>query len=327
MSSKKSSNLAEDAEMVEIEAPNLTGKKCKWADSVAFDDICAATKSKKCKVSDANEEVGVEAGDNMKGKASKLSIGNIENVVAFGTIISAGGANVVIHHCPLGKGNWKVAINGLTEDGDIDLDLPILDENGPACVADAVGCIEKKEEVQDTVALESGDNLENLGQPVGVRSTAPFGRFKVKEVEKRLPLSCKFVYNHADKIMDDINHVRIQLDEALFGVKRHTWLVKGNIFDFMEMKEIGQTHITIYMGHLFKYLKEHDSAVPFAFVDPTSVPGDGDMSGNGRHLFERLTDSTVDSIFLIQFNTGGHWILTVINDTKDKGVFSGLLGQ
>ncbi|KAL6577115.1 hypothetical protein OROMI_011391 [Orobanche minor] len=85
--------------------------------------------------------------------------------------------------------------------------------------------------VQDTVALESGDNLENLGQPVRVRSATPIGRFKVKEVEKRLPLSCKFVYNHADKIMDDINHVRIQLDEALFGVKRHTWLLKGNIFE------------------------------------------------------------------------------------------------
>ncbi|KAL6580387.1 hypothetical protein OROMI_008411 [Orobanche minor] len=106
---------------------------------------------------------------------------------------------------------------------------------------------EKKEEVQDTVALGSGDDLENLGQPIGVRPTAPIGRFKVKEVEKRLPLSCKFVYNHADKIMYDINHVRIQLDEALFGAKRHTWLLKGNIFDFMEMKAIGQAHITIYM--------------------------------------------------------------------------------
>ncbi|KAL6580373.1 hypothetical protein OROMI_008397 [Orobanche minor] len=271
MSSKKSSNSMEDAEGVEIEALNLTGKKCKWADSVAFDDICAATKGKKCKVSNANEEFGVEAGDNMKGKACKLSIGNIENVVAFGTIISAGGANIVIHHRPLGKGNWKVAIDGLTEDGDIDLDLPILDENGPSCVADAVGCIiawpknlvvlesthERKEEVQDTVALESGDNLENLGQPIGLRSAAP--------------------------IVD--------------------------------------------LSHLFKYLKKHDSAVPFAFVDPTSVPGDGDMSGNGRLLIERLTDSTVNNIFLIPFNTGGHWILTIINDTKDKVYFLDSLGN
>ncbi|KAL6566614.1 hypothetical protein OROMI_015018 [Orobanche minor] len=296
----------EDVEGVEIEAPNLT-----WADSVAFDDICDATKSKKYKAFDANEEVGVEVGDNMKGKACKISIGNIENVVAFRTIISAGGANVVIHHRPLGKGNWKVAIDGLTEDGDIDLDLPILDENGPLCVADAVGCIvawpknlvvlesthEKKEEVQDTVALESGDNLENVWQPVGVWSAAPIGQFK------------------------------IQLDEALFGVKRHNWLVKGNIFDFMEMKAIGQAHITIYMGHLFKYLKEHDSAVPFAFVDPTSIPGDGDMSGNGRLLIERLNDSNVDNIFLILFNTGGHWILTIINDNKENVYFLDSLGN
>ncbi|KAL6554714.1 hypothetical protein OROHE_007453 [Orobanche hederae] len=185
--------------------------------------------------------------------------------------------------------------------------------------------MEKKEEVQDTVALESGDDLENLGQPVGVRPTAPIGRFKVKEVEKRLPLSCKFVYNHADKIMYDINHVRIQLDEALFGVKRHTWLLKGNIFDFMEMKAIGQAHITIYMGHLFKYLKEHDSDVPFALWIP-HVPGDGDMSGNGRLLIERLNHSTVDSIFLIPFNTGA-LILIVINENKDKVYFLDSLGN
>ncbi|KAL6577514.1 hypothetical protein OROMI_009842 [Orobanche minor] len=156
---------------------------------------------------------------------------------------------------------------------------------------------------------------ERLGQPVGVQSAAPIGRFKVKEVEKRLPLSCKFVYNHVDRIMDDINHVRIQLDEALFGVKRHTWMLKENIFDFMEMKAIGQAHITIYMGHLFKYLKEHDSVVPFAFVDPTSVPGDGDMSGNGRLLIERLTNSTVDNIFLIPFNTGA---VRAFNASKGK---------
>ncbi|KAL6580389.1 hypothetical protein OROMI_008413 [Orobanche minor] len=174
---------------------------------------------------------------------------------------------------------------------------------------------EKKEEVQDTVALESGDDLENLGQPIGVRPTAPIGRFKVKEVEKRLPLSCKFVYNHADKIMYDINHVRIQLDEALFGAKRHTWLLKGNIFDFMEMKAIGQGHITIYMGYTFR------------FVDPTSVPGDGDMSGNGRLLIECLNDSTVDNIFLIPFNIGGHWILIVINENKDKVYFLDSLGN
>ncbi|KAL6584582.1 hypothetical protein OROMI_003871 [Orobanche minor] len=187
-----------------------------------------------------------------------------------------------------------------------------------------------------TIANGVMPNIHNLllpkkggasGQPVGVRSAVPIGRFKVKEVEKRLRLLCKFVYNHGDKIMDDINHVRIQLDEALFGVKRHTWLLKGNIFDFMEMKAIGQAHVTIYMGHLFKCLKEHDSAVPFAFVDPTSVSGDGDMSGNGRLLIERLTDSNVENIFLIPFNTGGHWILTVINDTKDKVYFLDSLGN
>ncbi|KAL6530171.1 hypothetical protein OROHE_014524 [Orobanche hederae] len=71
------------------------------------------------------------------------------------------------------------------------------------------------------------------------------------------------------------------------------------------IQAVQSAHITIYMGHLFKYLKEHDSAVPFAFVDPTSVPGDGDMS----------------------VNTGSHWILTVINDTKDKVYFLDSLGN
>ncbi|KAL6584589.1 hypothetical protein OROMI_003878 [Orobanche minor] len=79
--------------------------------------------------------------------------------------------------------------------------------------------------------------------------------------------------------------------------------------------------------HLFKYLKEHDSAVPSTFADPTSLPGDSDTSGNGHHLIERLTDSPVDIIFLIPFNTGGHWILTVINDNKDKVYFLDSMGN
>ncbi|XP_075524046.1 uncharacterized protein LOC142556469 [Primulina tabacum] len=88
----------------------------------------------------------------------------------------------------------------------------------------------------------------------------------------------------------------------------------------MEMREICARQILAYMDHLYKYLREEDIADYISFVDPGSIPTcpigkDGrDLS---RHIADQLEAVCRDTICLIPYNTGYHWILTIINEDKN----------
>ncbi|XP_042432719.1 uncharacterized protein LOC122019303 [Zingiber officinale] len=71
------------------------------------------------------------------------------------------------------------------------------------------------------------------------------------------------------------------------------------------------------MGYLYKYLKETNRAEYVSFVDPKKIPTAQDDSTSSQHIANQLEASNGDSICLIQYNTGYHWILTVINEDKD----------
>ncbi|KAL6511269.1 hypothetical protein OROHE_020493 [Orobanche hederae] len=71
-----------------------------------------------------------------------------------------------------------------------------------------------------------------------------------------------------------------------------------------------------------------------AYKQCLKIDPDSRNAGQNRLLAVYYIDEGNDdkffgahSIFLIPFNTGGHWILTVTNDTKDKVYFLDSLGN
>ncbi|XP_073297095.1 uncharacterized protein [Primulina huaijiensis] len=87
------------------------------------------------KLSDDVEEGYESDTSNMKGKKCHLAVKQRENVVAYDTIISEGGPNIMIHHVPLGEQNFKVSIDVVLDE---EAELPIPIKSGPRIVNDAV---------------------------------------------------------------------------------------------------------------------------------------------------------------------------------------------
>ena len=65
-----------------------------------------------------------------------MAVKQSENVVTYGTIVSEGGPNVMLHNVPLGEGNFKVSVDVVIDEG---AELPILIKYGPTIIIDAVG--------------------------------------------------------------------------------------------------------------------------------------------------------------------------------------------
>ncbi|XP_073158997.1 uncharacterized protein [Henckelia pumila] len=116
--------------------------------------------------------------------------------------------------------------------------------------------------------------------------------------------------------MGEDDSIHIEFEESMFGRSQSLRLIREDIVPFMEMREIGARQILVYMGHLYKYLKEQDRTDCISFVDPGHLPT-CPLDSNGSHLSQHIANQLEavcrDSVCLIPYNTGYHWILTIVN--------------
>ncbi|XP_073144571.1 uncharacterized protein [Henckelia pumila] len=95
--------------------------------------------------------------------------------------------------------------------------------------------------------------------------------------------------------MDEYDSIYVKFDDAMFGRPQGS-------------------------RHLYKYLKEANRADSISFVDPGHIPTcpiDRDGSHLSQHIANQLEAVCRDSICLIPYNTGYHWILTIVNEDKN----------
>ncbi|XP_073121122.1 uncharacterized protein [Henckelia pumila] len=133
-------------------------------------------------------------------------------------------------------------------------------------------------------------------------------------------MACKYIYSYVVRLMEEYDSIYVKFDDAMFGRPQGSRLLRQDIISFMEMREIGAGHILVYMGHLYKYLKEANRADSISFVDPGHIPTcpiDRDGSHLSQHIANQLEAVCRDSICLIPYNTGYHWILTIVNEDKN----------
>ncbi|XP_042437160.1 uncharacterized protein LOC122023136 [Zingiber officinale] len=173
-----------------------------------------------------------------EGKKCNLAVKQRENVVAYGTILSEGGPNILIHHVPLGEGNFKVSIDVVLDEG---AKLPIPIPSGPTIINDAIGTIVAwpKELVilptkkvlsiyLEKLYLKKPQSFEYsyeyfniLQKNVQHQSFAPSDvhgdQDKYKEIEKTLPMACKYIYSYVIRLMPKDESIHIEFDEAMFG--------------------------------------------------------------------------------------------------------------
>ncbi|PQQ04178.1 uncharacterized protein Pyn_14040 [Prunus yedoensis var. nudiflora] len=72
-------------------------------------------------------------------------------------------------------------------------------------------------------------------------------------------------------------------------------------------------------SYLFRLVKSQQRDQVIGFMDPARTahdPRDGNL--RSEYITKCLKQTSIDSIFLIPFNPGGHWILTIIDEDKDN---------
>ncbi|XP_073309813.1 uncharacterized protein [Primulina huaijiensis] len=133
-------------------------------------------------------------------------------------------------------------------------------------------------------------------------------------------MTCKYIYSHVVRLMNESETIYIEFEGAMFGRPKNILLLREYILRFMEMREIGARQILVYMGHLYKYLREEDRADYISFVDPGSIhtcPIGKDGRDLSRYIADKLEAVCRDNICLIPYNIRYHWILTIINEDKN----------
>ncbi|XP_075480171.1 uncharacterized protein LOC142520896 [Primulina tabacum] len=217
----------------------------------------------------------------------------------------------MIYHVPLGEQNFKLSIDVVLDE---EAELPIPIKSGPRIVKDAVGAI-----VVWPTEFIIFPTTQKKGKPqLFAPSDVPGQLYKFKDIAKTLPMACKYIYSHAVRLMNESETIYIEFEGAMFGRPKIIRLQREDIFRFMEMTVIGAIQILVYMGHLYKYLREKDRADYISFVDPGSIPTcpigkDGcDLS---QHISDQLEAVCRDSICLIPYNTRQEFSYLLISTT------------
>ncbi|KAI5328107.1 hypothetical protein L3X38_027503 [Prunus dulcis] len=112
--------------------------------------------------------------------------------------------------------------------------------------------------------------------------------------------------------------ITIHMLEEIFGTEHDTWLLCEDVLQFASMVEIGSTVIVVYMRYLFDYLEMENMVNLVGLVDPGQVSSPSRMlSHRSKYLTDRLKNADGDQFYLVPYNPGGHWVLTIVRPAKE----------
>lgn len=85
------------------------------------------------------------------------------------------------------------------------------------------------------------------------------------------------------------------------------------------MKELSASCIVMYMSYLHEALKKSKMLDMVGFIDPcfTGALGCGNPSVRARALATQFNNAKAGKIFLVPYNSGCHWMLTVVNPDEE----------
>ncbi|KAL6191002.1 hypothetical protein ACLB2K_037395 [Fragaria x ananassa] len=112
--------------------------------------------------------------------------------------------------------------------------------------------------------------------------------------------------------------IMFDMEEKLFGSSRSTHILNEDIL------QLAGTHIYIYIYmYLYIVLEALDMIGSVTFVDPAviSAPWCGTNFVRSRQLPDRLKGAQNDQMFFIPYNSGDHWMLTIVHPIKDMVYF------
>ncbi|KAL6219353.1 hypothetical protein ACLB2K_007112 [Fragaria x ananassa] len=234
----------------------------------------------------------------------RLAVDTVENIVAIVKVIDVGGesSNQLLHGVPLGENNMRVSVIRAIEG---DALVPILVRDEILTVDDAVGScvawpkdlvvIHGAKAVTATTETKENEDLDNL--------------------PPNLPKALLDLCNWANTFLKDGKTVNTVFQADLFGHPKKAYICRADVYSIAHKKEVSNSALFFYMSYLNKVLKQKkmEDMIRFVDSDKVSAIGSGTPTARSRDLSVMYKNGKLGKIYLIPYNTGQHWTLTIVN--------------
>ncbi|KAL0536779.1 hypothetical protein IC582_025740 [Cucumis melo] len=139
----------------------------------------------------------------------------------------------------------------------------------------------------------------------------------VCESNMKMPLPLKIILRFAEKVMDKDSGIRYQLPFSLFGIDRKTCVLREDIIDFCNMREVKTLYKYLFIDFsiFLRYLHSQDELSNYIFIDPSLISvGHNTQEVRGHNLCSRLMASKPNQLVLAPLNPG---VITIFRSQKN----------
>ncbi|XP_040367479.1 uncharacterized protein LOC112180552 [Rosa chinensis] len=248
----------------------------------------------------------------------KLAIDTVENIVAIGTVISIDleTKQQTIHGVPLGEENLRVSITETVVPEAL-LPFPIKDEI--VKVKDAIGtCVAWPRNLVIAPA-PGGKKKPKRKIPNRPQKDMFDDKEDLQILPSNLPAPLKDLCIWANIGLRNGATIHATFGPELFGHPHKAFVFRKDIYAMTHLLEISGSCIVFYMSYLQGVLKKAKMNDMVAFVDPahTGASGCGNPTERARLVSNRFINGKSGQIYLVPYNSGGHWTLSAVNPAEE----------
>ncbi|KAM5584191.1 hypothetical protein ABKV19_003845 [Rosa sericea] len=295
------------------------------------DEVNEAVEDKLNLTKESENEEGAEYVDlTMRAPTSKvaeveckLAIDSVEHIVACATVMACEDPSQLVHGTPLGDGNVRVSIYAALEEK-AKVPFPVKDEI--ETVKQAMGswvAWPKHLVIKSHVKKPPKDSAEKKKKRKEIGEEDSEIEFGLAKLAPSLPASLKMLCLWGEDAFKDGHTISFYMEPEVFGYSRKTYILGKDVRRMASMRELTGTCIVVYQRYLYDQLKAYKMLDMVAFVDPSLIGAVG--CGNGtvkaQHMKDRLVTAKPGQMFMLPYNSGDHWTLTLVDPDKETAYF------
>ncbi|KAL6183867.1 hypothetical protein ACLB2K_045277 [Fragaria x ananassa] len=246
----------------------------------------------------------------------KLVVGSMDNIVAHATIMESGDdPKAVIHGRPLGDDNRCVSVY-YAIDEKAKVPFPVEDEI--VTVKHAMGSWVAWP--KDLIILPN--EKPGMDKVSKKKRKRPKLAVQMEEADVTLaeltPILSRS-YETLCTTFKDGRELNSNIEPEIIGYICSNYITEKDVVVIATMKKVTGNLITSYQRYLYSKLEAYRMMHIVAFVHPSQIGAIGCGTGTQRteNIAQRLATAKPGQVFMLPYNSGDHWTLTIVDPNND----------
>ncbi|KAL6199636.1 hypothetical protein ACLB2K_029419 [Fragaria x ananassa] len=250
----------------------------------------------------------------------KLAVGSVDNIVAHATIMESGDdLEAVIHGRPLGDDNRRVSVY-YAIDEKVKVSFPVEDEI--VTVKHAMGSWVAWP--KDLIILPNEKpGVDQVSKKKRKRSELAVQMEEANVTLAELAPNLSGPYEMLCTAMKDGRELSSNIEPEVFGYICSSYIIGNDVVVIATMEKVTGNLIASYQRYLYSKLEAYRMVDMIAFVHPSQIGVVGCGTGTQRteNIAKRLATAKPGQVFMLPYNSGDHWTLTVVDPENDTVYF------